>query len=395
MGQQASTEDTPGRPRCSATIVRTAVTVALVAVLLATGPLTGRWRVDVETPDGGIFIVDAAVLRGLVKYADDEGRLPLEPVLWQAGQRAVEQLVAVDPDGKVRRFEWPTVADDAWWSRNGRVSIAGETITVSRLEIEPPALLAKVQAEITDIAPTVAAVLGIPAPARATGRALDVPAARRVVLLLLDGFGYVRASEATAAGLIPNLAALGEPLVGLTVYPPATRVATAALLTGTPPGVSGVEQRDMRQTEAETLFDVASRAGLEVVAVEGESLPFELRNAEVRLSGDRDGNGSTDDNVLSNALAVLETSLPAVLYVHLHGIDDTGHTYGHGAPEEEAAIQGVDAAVGRMIETMAKDTLVIVLADHGQHHVNEEGRLGNHEFLIERDVFIPIWITRT
>jgi len=395
MGQQGSFKDTMTRALCSTTTVRPVVTVALVAALLATGPLADRGQVDVVTPDGSVFVADSAALRGLREYAEEDGQLPLEPALWRAGHRAVEQLVVLSEDGAVRRYDWPAVAGDAWWSGSGRVSIAGETLRLSRLEVEPPALLAQVQAEITDIAPTVAAVLGLPAPAQATGRVLDVPAARRVVLVLLDGFGYVRAREALSAGLIPHLASLGEPLVGLTVYPPATRVATAALLTGALPSTSGVEQRDIRQTEVETLFDVASRAGLEVVAVEGESLPFELRHAEVQLSGDRDGNGSTDDNVLASALAVLDFSLPDLLYVHFHGIDDTGHTYGYGAPEEQIAIEGVDAAVGRLIEATAKDTLVIVFADHGQHHVNEEGRLGNHEFLIERDIFIPLWIIRT
>jgi hypothetical protein len=28
------------------------------------------------------------------------------------------------------------------------------------------------------------------------------------------------------------------------------------------------------------------------------------------------------------------------------------------------------------------------------HAVQEEGRLGNHEYLIERDMFIPIWVVR-
>ena len=102
---------------------------------------------------------------------------------------------------------------------------------------------------------------------------------------------------------IPNLAALSEPLVGLTCYPPSTRIGTAALLTGACPQVSGVDGRSVRSTEYQTLFDVATNAGLKVMAVEGESLAFNLRSTEVQLSGDRDGNGRTDDNVLTNALS--------------------------------------------------------------------------------------------
>jgi len=255
-------------------------------------------------------------------------------------------------------------------------------------------LLGQVQARITDIAPTVADALGLPAPDQASGSTLEAPAASRALLLFLDGFGYVRYTEALDAGLIPNLSALGQPLAGLTAYPPSTRVGTAALLTGAPPQVNGVDGRSTRSTDIETLFDVATAAGLRVVAVEGEALAFNLRGAEVQLSGDRDGNGSTDDNVLANALAVLDAGMPELFFVHFHGIDDAGHTYAPVTPEEEAVIGEVDAAVGQLLEALPTNTLVIIFADHGMHQVEEEGRLGNHGNLIERDMFIPIWVIR-
>jgi predicted AlkP superfamily pyrophosphatase or phosphodiesterase len=297
-----------------------------------------------------------------------------------------------NPDGARREFEWADVADDALWRDDGKLSITGETFAVSRLEAEPPALLSQVQARITDVAPTVAAVLGLPAPAQATGQALKAPSAHRVLLLFLDGLGYDRYTQAQRDGLIPNLAALGEPLVGLTTYPPTTNVSTASLLTGAPPKVHGADRRGVRQTETETMFDVASAAGRRVVAVEGESLAFNLRNAELQLSGDRDGDGSTDDNVLANALSALDAGMPDLLYVHFHGIDDAGHTYGPGTPQESAVIHQVDTAVGQILAALPPDTFVVIFADHGMHRVEEEGRLGNHGHLIESDMFIPIWL---
>ncbi len=44
-----------------------------------------------------------------------------------------------------------------------------------------------------------------------------------------------------------------------------------------------------------------------------------------------------------------------------------------------------------MLAALPADTLVIIFADHGMHQVEEEGRLGNHGNLIERDMLIPIW----
>lgn len=364
----------------------------VLAVMLAScGP---AWQAVVVAPSGGDVVVDAQVLRGLADFADEERGVPLERVLWTAGHHAIERLILTEAEGTRHEMEWAAVADDAWWQEDGRVTAGGETLRVSRGEVEPPALLGQVQARLIDIAPTVAAALGLPAPAQVSGRALAVDQTDRTLLLFLDGFGYVRYAEAREAGLIPNLAALPEPLVGLTEYPPSTRVGTAALLTGAPPQVNGVDGRSVRSTEVETLFDVATAAGLEVVAVEGEALAFNLRHAETQLSGDRDGNGSTDDNVLANALVVLDSGMPDLFYVHFHGIDDAGHSYGPGAPEEESTIRQVDAAVGQLLDALPAGTLVVIFADHGMHPVEEEGRLGNHGNLIERDMFIPIIVMR-
>jgi hypothetical protein len=381
-----------GRQPLSAIWLAILLTLSLVVQLAACG---SPWEVTAYAPAGTAFEVNTHVLQGLYDFAEEvDGSLavPLERVLVAAGHSAVERLVVVETDGTRSDFQWAVVADEAWWLNNGRLSIKGEELAASRLEIQSAPLLERVQASLTAIAPTAAAALGLPAPARATGRALEVPRASRLILIFLDGFGYIRYSEALRDGLIPNIAALGEPLVGLTTYPPSTNVATASLLAGAPPEVHGVNQRGIRKTEAETLFDVAAAAGRQIVAVEGESLAFELRNAEMKLSGDLDGNGSTDDNVLANALGALRSGMPDIFFVHFHGIDDAGHTYGPGAPEECAAITQEDAAVGQLVELLPLDTLIIIFGDHGMHNVEEGGRLGNHAHLVGLDMFIPIFV---
>ncbi len=83
-----------------------------------------------------------------------------------------------------------------------------------------------------------------------------------------------------------------------------------------------------------------------------------------------------------------------MLLRNFHGIDDRGHSYGPGSPEEEASIIEVDAAVGELIELVPHGTLIVIFADHGMHLVQEEGRLGNHGHLIERDMFIPLFLIR-
>ena len=126
--------------------------------------------------------------------------------------------------------------------------------------------------------------------------------------------------------------------------------------------------------------------------MEGESLSFELRGAQLQLSADLDGNETTDDNVLTNVLRILGAGEPDILFIHFHGIDDAGHSYGPGAPEESAAIEEVDSAAGRIVDLLPEGTLVVILADHGMHEVHEEGRLGNHGHLLVPDMLIPVFL---
>jgi hypothetical protein len=368
--------------------------LAMLVVGMVVGCSSG-WKTTIPARDGSTFTVDRAVLQSLEawKEAEETEGVPVEALLWQAGYPLVERVVEVEEDGTRHEYEWAAVADTAEWLENGTLVVAGGTYRASSLEVSVPAVLDQVQASITDLAPTAAAALGLPAPAEATGQVLKADAASRVLLILLDGFGYLRFSQARDEGLAPELSSLGEPLMALTTYPPITSVSMASLLTGAPPQVHGVDVRGERKTETQTLFDVVSAAGRHAVAVEGESLPFNLPGAAVQLSGDRDGNGSTDDNVLANALAVVEAGMPDLLFVHFHGIDDAGHTYGPGSAEESSAVQTVDTAVGRLIEALPSDTLVLLVADHGMHPVQEEGRLGNHGHLIEQDMLIPVWVT--
>lgn len=367
--------------------------LALLLVLTLAG-CAPAWAVTITGGPADVTIDREALgaLESFMVEVDAGEGIPLEQVFYEHGFMVIDEIVVEDESGQKRAHDWAAVMDSAYWQDDGSLLIAGQTIRPAAISVEQNATVADVEASITDIAPTAAAALGLPAPANATGKPLVETSASHVLLVFLDGFGYVRYTEALEAGLIPNLAALGSPIRGLTTYPSITSVSSGSVLTGAPPRVHGADRRGIRKTDAETILDVAAAAGLEVAAVEGDALPFALRSADITLSGDRDANGSTDDNVLANTLAVLEEGMPDLFYVHFHGIDDRGHTYGPCTPEDEAAIRFEDDAVGQILEAIPPDTLVIIFADHGMHDVNEDGRLGNHGHLIERDMFIPIFI---
>ena len=374
--------------------------IVLVLALLAASLLAAcrpSWSFMLELPDGKQEAIDYEIFDELGAFTEEDGgKLPLERVLAESGYHLVDKVLISDEQGQIHDFDWRASAAAAWLLKDGRIEMQTQEIRPQLIRVETLPEIDQVEASIMDITPTVVSALGLPEPELANGRSLSDLEADSVLLLFLDGFGYLRYQAALEEGSIPYIASLAPPLLALTIYPPVTVTSSAALLSGAPPVVNGVRARGTRTTDAETLFDVAASAGLRVVAVEGEALAFNLRNAEIDLSGDRDGNGSTDDNVLANALAVLSEGMPDLFFVHFHGIDDAGHTYGPGAPQEVAAVAGVDAAVARLVDQVPAGTLVIIFADHGMHREITPGvsdyESGNHGNLIAEDMLIPIFI---
>lgn len=368
------------------------ISLVVLCLLTACQP---NWEITIDDGSGAQHVVTTARWREWQVFQDDDSgdqALLLDRVFYELGYQLIQNIHLVYSDGKKQTFEWAPIAYNTWLMKDGRLKINDELMSFSSIQVEPPLSYFQVEASILDIAPTAAAALGIPAPSEAVGVALSDQAYDRVLLLFLDGFGYQRVNSAIEQGLSPFIATLDPPKMALTTFPPRTQVSSASVLTGAPPAVHGVHGRNTRKTETQTLFDVAVQHGLTVQAVEGDALSFELRNAQFKLSGDRNGDGKTDDEVLANTLVVLEAGQPDLFWVHFHGIDDAGHSYGPGAPEEEAMISFVDQAVGQILAEVEPGTLVIIFADHGMHLENYDGRQGNHGNLIEEDMLIPIFL---
>ncbi|HHX44654.1 MAG TPA: PglZ domain-containing protein [Chloroflexi bacterium] len=375
------------RGRC-----RRAAALALLLLILLAG-CARPWSIEVSWKGGSLgAITDERWREWAETFAAevvDEHALPLERALWEMGITAIETLSVDD----AAAIDWAEVADDAWLRDDGRIVLNGEERTAATVTVTSPPEEALVTAHVTDVAPTICRALGIGAPATATGTALDAPSTERAVFIFIDGLGYRRYAAARERSLMPYLDSLGQPHLALGVYPSVTRVTSAAFLTGAMPAVNGVRSRNVRATDAETLLDVLVANGLTSVSVEGDSLAFNMRNTDVVLSGDRDGNGHTDDNTFANAMDVIATRMPDFLWVHFHGIDDLGHTYGPDAVEVDRKMTEVDGYVREMVNALPEGTLVIIGADHGMHAVSEDGRQGNHGTLQPADILVPLWVT--
>ena len=377
-------------------------TILVAALLVGCAP---RWEVALfqeasstsatQTP----FSLTGKTWRRLVKAFPDETQdrrsLTLERALWEAGVVAVEGIALGD-----QSYPWEEIYQESWLLEEGRIRIGDELHEVESIRVTLPPEAAQTTAKLTDLAPTIAGALGVNSPRMTTGRALGAFQVDHVVLIILDGLGYRRYEEVQGARVIPFLDSLGTPKVALTVYPSVTKVGTAAIITGTTPERNGVRDRSKRDTEAETIFDTLAEANKTCAAVEGDALSFNFRHTSVILSGDRDGNGHTDDNTFENAMKVisgehsLAEGMPDFLWIHFHGIDDVGHTHGPGTDEEVAKLSEVDGYLKSLVMALPPNTLVLICSDHGMHSVREGERLGNHGSLLASDMFVPIWVVQ-
>jgi hypothetical protein len=369
--------------------------LALLGTLLllaSIGCAERSWGTSVALADGKECRVDVQVLDRL-RQEDDQDGVPVDRVLWDCGARVVGAVEVGE-----RAYDWRE-SYAATWSRDGSITLAGERVRPDRLTVRA-AVSGGQQAPVVDdstpsltqVAPTVARALGLELPGPLDGEPLFAGRSPRVAILFLDGFGYLAYEAARERGEVPNLASLPAPRVATTVYPSVTAASSATLLTGLRPERHGATDSRIRSTKSRTIVDAAAAAGLRVVAVEGQALAFSMRSTEPILSSDRDGDGEGDDEIADNALREFAAGPPDLVWVHFHGIDDVSHTYGPASAEARERIHGVDAAAGRVLSALPKDTLVIIVADHGQHAVQEEGRLGNHGSLMPEDVLVPLWV---
>jgi hypothetical protein len=321
------------------------------------------------------------------KSEEEIESVPLGQFFYDNGFGLIDLVDVQCEDANLAYYRWDDIAESADLNVDKKLTIDGESCPVESIEVTPSPTAEHIELSIMDIAPTIAYALGLPELPDVIGTPILETSAENAVLIILDGTQYAKLQYEIATGGLPFLASVGNFKNGLTVYPPITTTATASLLTGAPPKDTKVYGYGYRGTDLTTLFDLAIENGLSAHAVEGASLPFNLRNAEVTLSGDRDKNGYSDDNVFTNALNQIGTDLPNLLYIHFHEIDDMGHTYGPESTEYIDAMIRVDGYLEGIVNALPEGTLIMITADHGMHETVDGG---NHGTLTEKDMIIPI-----
>jgi len=213
---------------------------------------------------------------------------------------------------------------------------------------------------------------------------LDLPSARRAVVVLIDGLGYdlLRQRSGHAPFLRRLLPAAYRLCAG---FPSTTATSMGTFGTGLPPGAHGLvgyevlvpgEDRllnelswedgpDPRQWQPrQTVFE---RAGADGVAVTRIGPGFfdgsGLTNAALR-GGDFMAAHSLEARVDAAIIAV-RASKRALVYLYWGQLDKVGHVRGCQSWEWGDELELIDRSLARLVAGVPSDTSVYITADHG------------------------------
>lgn len=362
------------------------ILISIIYILTACTPSWGITLLSPEDPPQPFSY--ETVKFYLEKSPEETSEISLGQVFYDKGYTLIDHIALTLQNGSTKFYDWDSIASTTTISADGTVTISGIETSLTSIYVHPARNYDDIQYSITDIAPTMAMALGLPELPEGIGVNWLDGDVEHGVMILLDGLQYKKLIDLVKNGSLPFFRRYQENIqLGLTVYPSISTSASAALLTSAPPHVNRVYGYGDRDTKTVTLFDLAVEAGLTVTAVEGASPAFNLRNTETIISGDRDGNGFSDDNVFLNSLDVIRTGMPDILFIHFHSIDDQGHSFGPDSTEYSEAIRHVDSYLAEITKALPENSLIAILADHGMH-ATEEG--GNHGTLTADDLIIPI-----
>lgn len=207
-----------------------------------------------------------------------------------------------------------------------------------------------------------------------------------VLIIELDGLGYYNLEKLNAPFLKSK-----EVKKMRTVMPSISNVSLAAIITGKTPNENGVTEKGIRKIIVDDMFNEFTDEGKTSTVVEGMSQLVTM-SVEQKLNPDKNGDDSTDDDVMESAIKAVNSNSD-VIYVHFHGFDDVAHTYGPFSNEAQKKLTELDENV-KTLSSQFKGT-VLVIADHGQHNVKLENKLGSHGEFLHIDMTTPFLMYKT
>lgn len=244
---------------------------------------------------------------------------------------------------------------------------------------------------LADVLPGVLAALGVPGEAAA----LDVPAAPRVCVVLIDGLGWnALRARPTAAPYLTSLLGNDGSRAITSVFPTTTPIALTSLGTGLTPGEHGIvglllrlqadgrvvdtlanpAQVDMRALQPRpTAFERAAAAGVEVTRIG----PRHFDGAGLSEAGLRGGDYAGAESVGERVDAThdaLRRGERALAYVYLGTLDATGHRRGCASAAWTSELTHIDRVVEQIGNALPVGAALVVTSDHGMVDVPFDNR---------------------
>lgn len=225
------------------------------------------------------------------------------------------------------------------------------------------------------------------------GGSADLPLARSVVLVVVDGLG-APALRAHAGHARTLSSAMAKKDVAGSVFPTTTAAALTSLLTGAVPGAHGLVGYSVRDPESDALVNLLSgweAGGIDPLEWQSAPTVFEqgaasghpvfalgvpayagsgFSGATLRGAEFRSAPGAAERVQLAWELADAHDG--AIVYCYLPEVDKAGHRHGVDSAEWVAALEDVDAALSR---TVPDGVGVLVTADHGMIDVPQHRHL--------------------
>ncbi|MFJ6278871.1 alkaline phosphatase family protein [Arthrobacter subterraneus] len=261
-------------------------------------------------------------------------------------------------------------------------------MTASSLHREPlPAAPAYGRTSVAEVFTSSAAALGLPD----FSNTLDLPAARRVCVVLVDGLGSALLRQRSGhAPFLRQFLDSGRKLGS--VFPSTTAAALASLGTGLAPGQHGLVGYDVldpgqgrivnmlggwdaavqpdRWQPHPTVFErVAPRVPVTSVGLarfDGSGL------TRAALRGGTYVAGSTPQARVKAACRALEATDQALVYLYLNELDKTGHRSGCMSADWGDRLEDLDRTMRSLAAGLPPHTLLLLTADHGMVDVAPE-----------------------
>lgn len=249
------------------------------------------------------------------------------------------------------------------------------------------------------LAPTVAAILGVPAPKQAEAPPIgpivtDLHGSRKVAVLGIDAFGAAIWKKMRDKTPVLNGLALNNNQVRLrSVLPSVTCVNFGCMITGGSQKTTGIKTFDSRLA-CEDLCSVLRAHGM-------KSAGFGIKNwTGDRLLGryaDFSVKDKADDSeVLAGLMKVVDEKKPELVIVQYGNTDKVFHACGPFSREAGDAIARADAWLGTIVPWLrAAGYAIIITADHGQHETTrKDGKTsGTHGSASDLDCLVPlVWL---